>query len=613
MTDKEVAKPSLWNLPSHLSYLALNFWKILFKLDYKLAILLPITMVVGASTIYLQSYAIAWMIKSLYAIEKNKASASISDFLPLLIVVLLAVVIQAVTKFQKYLSLKAEWHFRTEFETLSPRIYTQFGLQAYANDGPRAQALQRSDDAVYDARFFLPQFMDTVVSSGTTIIGIAILIYFSWKAALVLLPFLFISALIQLNSRLRFVAQERKEWAKQAAITNVRRSFSSVHNYIAFRAFGMVTNLIDFIKNMAENLRDSRFSLFKKEKNESLFSLTILVPAIACSIWFIFHDYKQELFDTRWLIFLILSSIGLIREVLGITLVLAMQVSSTDNMLLLLKVKMEGENLPLMKPQPLSRINLARITPTNFKTLSVLEINSLTFGYPNAPTFYDNFSRTIQLGNLTFLIGGNGVGKSTLLNLVTGVLTPQSGYVQFVNQDRVLSFGSLVPQNGMKLDLPIRDIISSLGGTKISDDQLIAVFSRLGVWGDLEKKKGLNTILGHRSGLSGGQEQRVILSFGLIKLLCTEDKPGALILDEPFNHLSPEGVRLTVDAFLEHARNCSCPLIIGTHSKDLLTPDSDIIFLERTDNVPTITTGTHGGLCRDYAPYQEYMSGGNNK
>jgi len=75
---------------------------------------------------------------------------------------------------------------------------------------------------------------------------------------------------------------------------------------------------------------------------------------------------------------------------------------------------------------------------------SVLEIRNLTFGYTNKK-LYKDFSLTLRQGELVAIVGKSGVGKSTLFELISGTLKPESGTIKckriaWIFQDPYSSF-----------------------------------------------------------------------------------------------------------------------------------------------------------------------------
>jgi len=61
----------------------------------------------------------------------------------------------------------------------------------------------------------------------------------------------------------------------------------------------------------------------------------------------------------------------------------------------------------------------------------MIKVNELTFSYPRKGNLFDKLSLTLPAGEIIGLLGRNGVGKSTLIKLLSSLLTPQQGVIYF--------------------------------------------------------------------------------------------------------------------------------------------------------------------------------------
>ncbi|MBO5139399.1 MAG: ABC-F family ATP-binding cassette domain-containing protein [Peptococcaceae bacterium] len=148
----------------------------------------------------------------------------------------------------------------------------------------------------------------------------------------------------------------------------------------------------------------------------------------------------------------------------------------------------------------------------------VLEIRDLAMQYPDKILFSD-FTDTIYKGEKIGLIGGNGVGKSTILKIIMGQIEATSGTVKTGSRVKVAYYDQEHRQLNPKNKI-IDEIVYQYDVTLNEARDLLAQVLFFGE--DVEKRIG---------DLSGGEKARV----ALLKIIL--DEPNLLIMDEPTNHL----------------------------------------------------------------------------
>jgi ATP-binding cassette subfamily F protein uup len=224
-----------------------------------------------------------------------------------------------------------------------------------------------------------------------------------------------------------------------------------------------------------------------------------------------------------------------------------------------------------------------------------VSVEGLTKSYGINPLF-NNISFNINEGDKIALIARNGVGKSTLLKILAGQETSDSGKfwinkevtVALFEQDPVFDEDKTIVENIFKANHPIIKAIQKYelameaeDGMLISDS--IMEMDDLGAW-DFEAK--VKQILGKLNihhlqkkvnELSGGQRKRVALAKTLIDI-GFEHQHTLLMMDEPTNHLDVEMIE-----WLEHYLNGeNITLLLVTHDRYFLDAVCDEIWeLER--------------------------------
>ena len=161
----------------------------------------------------------------------------------------------------------------------------------------------------------------------------------------------------------------------------------------------------------------------------------------------------------------------------------------------------------------------------------VLEIRDLAMSYPDKVLFRQ-FNDTIYKGEKVGLIGGNGVGKCTILKIIMGQLEPTAGQIQLGSRVKVAYYDQEHRQLNPKNKI-IDEIVYQYDITLNEARDLLAQVLFFGE--DVEKYIG---------DLSGGEKARV----ALLKIIL--DQPNLLIMDEPTNHLDISAKEI-VETFLD--------------------------------------------------------------
>jgi putative ABC transport system ATP-binding protein len=204
----------------------------------------------------------------------------------------------------------------------------------------------------------------------------------------------------------------------------------------------------------------------------------------------------------------------------------------------------------------------------------MIKIDNLLFSYPDNSFDISISSLMIKQGEKIAIIGPSGTGKTTLLNLLSGIFQPQSGEIQIGNikltdyssedlQDfRIVRIG-LVFQEFELLDyltvldnilLPYR-ITSVL---EITDD-VISRAKRLA--GDVGLVDKVDRKPDH---LSQGERQRVAVCRALIT------EPSVIMGDEPTGNLDPKNRDQIMDILFKYSDKNKVPLVIVTHDHELI-------------------------------------------
>lgn len=172
-----------------------------------------------------------------------------------------------------------------------------------------------------------------------------------------------------------------------------------------------------------------------------------------------------------------------------------------------------------------------------------LEVNHLTFHYPNKKDLYRNLSFQMARGEKFLIVGENGVGKSTLLKLIMKELTPIQGEITY-------GYHASIAYYAQELEIldENKTILENIDNPNYNDQELRTFLGNfLFSNNDVFKKVSV---------LSPGEKARVALCKILIQ------RTNIIILDEPTNHFDPE----TQAIIGENFKNYTGTLIMVSHN-----------------------------------------------
>ena len=239
----------------------------------------------------------------------------------------------------------------------------------------------------------------------------------------------------------------------------------------------------------------------------------------------------------------------------------------------------------------------------NQKPVVHLKKISLSFGKRQV---LDDITFKVNSGQVLGLLGPNGVGKSTIFNLITGLIKPNYGSINFNNVDatnypiyeRTIKFriGFCPQYGGYFSDLTLIDNLKCVGEILIKDDrqrnerinQLISKF-------ELDAVRDFKVKF-----LSGGQRKKCVIALALL------GNPQILLLDEPYSALDLLTVKMLQEIIVNlQTENPKISIIICDHAaRDILAvADSSIIL----SNGKIIAQGTPSELMNDDGARTHYF------
>ena len=234
----------------------------------------------------------------------------------------------------------------------------------------------------------------------------------------------------------------------------------------------------------------------------------------------------------------------------------------------------------------------------------IISLENISLSFKNR-VILDNISFVLNHGQILGLLGPNGVGKSTVFNVITGLLKPNHGKI-IINNENVIDYPissrskkfkiGYVPQYGGYFhDLTLRENLIAIAEIQIDDikkrkikiDYLISQFE-------------LDNVLNIQAKfLSGGQKKKLVIALSLLS------DPKVLLLDEPFAALDVLTIKMLKELIVNLQTQNNLSVCICDHqARDLLSCVDVAIILS---NGKVIAKGTPSELVNDDKAQSAYF------
>ncbi len=207
----------------------------------------------------------------------------------------------------------------------------------------------------------------------------------------------------------------------------------------------------------------------------------------------------------------------------------------------------------------------------SFKNIdSIIEFENISLAYGNRQIL-DNINFKINRSQIFGMLGPNGVGKSTIFNLITGLISPRSGKIRIAGEDatqypiylRTKKFKvGYVPQyGGFFNDLTLHDNLKAISEIVIENksfrnERINYLVSKF----ELDNLKDIKAKF-----LSGGQKKKLVIALSLLS------EPKILLLDECFAALDVLTIKMLQEIIVNLQNESKITIVICDHqARDLL-------------------------------------------
>lgn len=222
-----------------------------------------------------------------------------------------------------------------------------------------------------------------------------------------------------------------------------------------------------------------------------------------------------------------------------------------------------------------------------------LELKNLSIGYNYKPV-QKNINCKIEYGDFVCVIGTNGVGKSTLIKTILGLVSPISGKILYDKRTKLSSIGYLQQSLSIDSDFPasVYEVVLSGCLSMIKNKPFYGKKEREIVKRNLELLDIENIKSKSFKELSGGQQQRVLIA----RAMCAANK--MIILDEPFVGLDVYMVKQLKNTIHRINKELGVTIVMVTHHLDLSIEDV-------TKVLELSSTGAYFGNVKEYQNHKK--------
>ena len=459
-------------------------------------------------------------------------------------------------------------------------------------------------------------FLQTIAGVSAVIVSFC---YQSWKLAL--MTALFLAVIVFLNyvvSQFYIVPYEKRVVKADDKVRSV--SVENLAQITLIRTCFASNESIGRLKGKdIKAMRKEGGLLFLYTFFYYLIRMLYLL-SIGIISWYIFLAIRDGLMSTPVGLSFLMSYLRGTHEVVRIEKPMRNIIKSVTQIRDLFNyVKIFGkQSFPVL--QPVAKACRDGLHQENVKELSI-KMNGVSFNYPDNPKIFNNHSfnlsvNTDQKNKLYGIIGPSGIGKSTLIYLLGGQLQPPKGRI-FINDVDIYQVDDIARRNILALQ---GQTSTNVRGTlrynllfalprydeRFTDDHLIVLLKRVGLWALFEKKNGLNTFIGEAGlTLSGGQRQR--LNFANLYLRAGFYKPALILIDEPTSSLDEVSEQAITEMVFELAHDAVTMVI--AHRLNTVKEAVGLIDCSIMSEKNEITIQTHDSLVEKSAYYKQLVEG----
>ena len=241
----------------------------------------------------------------------------------------------------------------------------------------------------------------------------------------------------------------------------------------------------------------------------------------------------------------------------------------------------------------------------SFKNInSIIEFENVSLAYGNR-LILDNISFKINEGQIFGMLGPNGVGKSTIFNLITGLINPLNGKIKIAGIDttkypiylrtKKFKVGYMPQYGGYFNDLTLHDNLKAISEIVIDNkayrsERINYLISKF----ELDNLKDIKAKF-----LSGGQKKKLVIALSLLS------EPRVLLLDECFAALDVLTIKMLQEIIVNLQQENKITICICDHQARDLLACVDVAMILNNGNI--IAQDTPSNLVKNISAKNAYF------
>ena len=203
--------------------------------------------------------------------------------------------------------------------------------------------------------------------------------------------------------------------------------------------------------------------------------------------------------------------------------------------------------------------------------MSIMEIRNIRYSYDDKRNVLKNLNAELEAGKMYAILGASGCGKTTLLSLLGGLDSPQSGQILYNGEDIEKTGLAAHRKNHVAFIFQSYNLIDYLTPREnvalTSKEPPMPVLERMGLTEEESRRNVLK--------LSGGQQQRVAIARALAS------DASVILADEPTGNLDEDTANEIISIFQKLAHEQEKCVVVVTHSRELAEQADVVLRLKK--------------------------------